>query len=375
MGRVFIAYSSQDMRLLAKLQDELGKRISHTIFVAKWDVPYGESWRKQIQSALDSADFFIPLLSRNFLQSEEAMRELQYAIKLADEKRLRVIPVLIEDLKSEEIPYHVSDKQYIPYKPFDARIDDLVRVLGEAVLSKPQDLIDYVNRKKLSSREMVDLAKQALEITLGHPTEWGRAAKAIADRLWNQGHQQEALEVYDILVKKFPQIDSIRISRAGYLRKLRHYQEADNECALLLQRDPKSVQALISRFWVMYEWMISTSSPEQQQLHIHSVKECLENLGNIEAASSPFFLPQYLNSLAKGAELCKDVLYADKALSLINNNEYTLKQVRKWEERKSILNSLGILERIYINLGEADKSDGLRTLKEQLEDLWQMYRY
>ena len=379
MAKIFVAYSSKDMRLLTRLRDELERRSPHTLFIAEWDVPYGEIWREQIQTNLDLADFFVPLLSRNFLQSEEAKRELHYAIRLADEKKLRVIPVLIEDLKGDELPYYIADRQYIRYQPFDAMISELIKALprvhvDESALSAPQDLIDYTKRKELSPQEMVDLARQALKTTWGQPSEWGRAAKDIADRLWNQGNSDEALEIYDALIERFPLIDSLRISRSSYRLKLRDYQGADDDCAAVLQRDPENIKALIQRFWVRWEWANSMTTPEQQREHIQIVENCLETLGSIRAALTTF-LPGYLHVLAAGAELCRNISYAEKARLLIDNNKERLKKEKIGAARRAILNCLKILERFYQNIGEADKVEKLKAFRESLEDNWKLYKY
>src|SRR5262252_6705058 len=98
MAKVFIAYSSKDLRFLTDLRNQLRLKSTHQVFIAEFRLQAGQEWRLEVERNLAQADFFVPLISKNFLDSPEARRELSGAIDLVDQQKLTIAPLLIEQL-------------------------------------------------------------------------------------------------------------------------------------------------------------------------------------------------------------------------------------------------------------------------------------
>jgi hypothetical protein len=122
---VFISYSHADEVIVNKLALHLVKNNAH-VWVDKWELSVGESIINRVQEAIQESSALLVILSKASVVSEWCKKELSAGlIRELEEKRVVVLPVLIEDC---EIPIFLRDKLYADLrKDFD---DGLHHILG-----------------------------------------------------------------------------------------------------------------------------------------------------------------------------------------------------------------------------------------------------
>ncbi|MHC1572804.1 MAG: toll/interleukin-1 receptor domain-containing protein [Methanosarcinales archaeon] len=377
MGTIFIAYSSEDMRFLTNLGKQLRPRTNHEIWIAKEAIDVGKEWRKEIEDMLNQADFFVPLISKSFLARPEPRRELSGAIDLADQKKLKIIPIIIEELKHEELPIFVRATQYIPYQPFDSMLDELLKALSSEInpLSSKAAFEQYVDSMELKPEEMVKLGEQVLTTMWPIRSEMSKAAKYAADKLKNQGYLDEALYLYSLIVNFSPSTDALRVARAKINLQLRNYQSADDDCAEVLKWNPTNVWALHQRFWINHEWALSKPSRQESEQQRSTMKESLQTLQNAPSAFSTLFLTASILALAKGAIICEQTDFAISAKKAIDLYNAQLSKSNRHKDRIAILKAMRTLEQFYQNMGDTDTADNLRSQRTEFEDRWKRYSY
>lgn len=377
MGTIFIAYSSEDMRFLTNLRKQLKPRTTHEIWIAKEAIDVGKEWRMEIEDGLNQADFFVPLISKSFLARPEPRRELWGAIDLADQKNLKIIPVIIEDIKSEKLPIFVRATQYIPYQPFDSMLEKLVKALSPEMdpLSNRAAFEQYVDSRRLKPEEMVKLGEQVLTTMWPNRSEMSKAAKYVADKLKYQGYLDEALYIYDLIVNFSPSTDALRVARAKINLQLRDYQLADDDCAEVLKWKPTNVWALHQRFWINHEWFLSKPSQRESQQQRSTMEESLQALQNAPNAFSTLFLTASILALAKGAIICEKTDFANSAKKAIDLNIAQLSKSNRHKDRIALLKAMRTLEQFYQNIGDANTADNLKSQKNKFEERWKIYSY
>jgi|SRR5579884_1137928 len=100
MQRVFIAYVQEDSDAARKLYYEFAQRGFNTWMDKKKLMP-GQNWPRAIESAIETADFFVPCFSRNSVSKRGTFQsELRWAIECASQMPLDqmfIIPVRLEE--------------------------------------------------------------------------------------------------------------------------------------------------------------------------------------------------------------------------------------------------------------------------------------
>lgn len=126
---IFISYSHEDDKFALQLASQLVQHKTR-IWIDKWELHVGDSLIDRIQNAIQDASALIVILSKASVASEWCKKELNVAlIRELDEKRVVVLPVLIEDC---EIPLFLRDKFYAD---FTKSYDDGIREVLEATAS------------------------------------------------------------------------------------------------------------------------------------------------------------------------------------------------------------------------------------------------
>jgi|GEM_PF-6269316 len=96
----FISYSHLDKIIVSKFLKSLPSYISH--WFDENDAKLGLKIEDQINKALDvKVDYFIVFVSQNSLKSNCVRKE----IKIAQDKNLKIVPVIIDDLSNEDENY------------------------------------------------------------------------------------------------------------------------------------------------------------------------------------------------------------------------------------------------------------------------------
>jgi TIR domain/Clp amino terminal domain, pathogenicity island component len=97
-NKVFISYSHRDTRWKTRLEVHL-RPIVDAGLITYWHdkmITPGDKWRKEIQSAIESAKIAILLISADFLASEFITRkEVPELLKAAEERGCQIFPIII----------------------------------------------------------------------------------------------------------------------------------------------------------------------------------------------------------------------------------------------------------------------------------------
>jgi TIR domain len=125
---IFISYSHQDSDFALNLAMQL---VTHKakVWIDKWELNVGDSIIDRIQNAVEGATALLVILSKASVASEWVKKELNSGlIRELDEKRVIVLPILIEDCK---IPMFLRDKKYADFtKDYDEGIQEVLKAIA-----------------------------------------------------------------------------------------------------------------------------------------------------------------------------------------------------------------------------------------------------
>jgi len=162
MSDVFISYSRKDIAFASLLRQSLeGCQVDTWI---DWDrIPVGERWWGEIQEAIQSANIFMFIISKSSLGSKVCKQEIELALK----NHKRIIPVVVDDLKPEEVQAFVPD---LPQYNWIIFMREHIFQLAENPLAegeKPEDKI-----VALPKRPQFEQALEKLNIAIHTDWEW-----------------------------------------------------------------------------------------------------------------------------------------------------------------------------------------------------------
>lgn len=121
---IFISYSHADREFVEKMAAHLVKHKTN-VWVDTWELNVGDSILDRIQEAIQGSSALLIVLSQASTQSEWCRKELSAGlIRELDEKRIIVLPVLIEDC---DIPVFLRDKMYADMRhDFDSGLKSIL---------------------------------------------------------------------------------------------------------------------------------------------------------------------------------------------------------------------------------------------------------
>jgi hypothetical protein len=105
----FLSYSHKDGKFADRFVKDL-RKLGHTVWCDDDHIMIGESIRRAIESGIAASRFTIVLVSRSSVQSEWCQKELDMAIEDETSKKIKVLPIVIEDC---EIPKILRGKRYL----------------------------------------------------------------------------------------------------------------------------------------------------------------------------------------------------------------------------------------------------------------------
>jgi hypothetical protein len=109
--RVFLSYVKEDEGLARRLAKTLQKARFEP-WLAEDEVASGSNWAKSVGDALDTSDAIVLLLSKDFLRSDWAQKEWEFAITSRKHAK-RVLPVLTPGTEIETVPWIVKRIQHV----------------------------------------------------------------------------------------------------------------------------------------------------------------------------------------------------------------------------------------------------------------------
>ena len=114
MAKIFVSYSRKDIEFAKRLTGELQK--SELDFWVDWEgIPPTVDWMRQVQKGIEESDIFLFLLSPDSAKSKVCGEEITHAIKNGK----RLIPLIVRDIKSEEVPQELSHLNWIFFRKED----------------------------------------------------------------------------------------------------------------------------------------------------------------------------------------------------------------------------------------------------------------
>ena len=125
MAKVFVSYSRKDTEFTKHLTQELQK--SEIEFWVDWEgIPPTVDFMKKIENGIEESDAFLFLLSPDSAKSKVCGDEIAHAVK----NNKRLIPLMIRDVKEDEVPAAFSHLNWIFFREqddFDASFKKLLQ--------------------------------------------------------------------------------------------------------------------------------------------------------------------------------------------------------------------------------------------------------
>lgn len=112
MAKIFISYSSKDLKFATQLRADLNA-LGHQVWMDEWNILVGESVPKKINEGLSECDYVAVILSRSSVASRWV--ETEWQSKYWDEIKegeVKVLPLLLEKC---ELPKILAHKKYADF--------------------------------------------------------------------------------------------------------------------------------------------------------------------------------------------------------------------------------------------------------------------
>lgn len=135
-----------------------------TLWLDRYEIKPGDYLRERINEGIVKAKYFIAVLSPASIKSEWVKREIDSAmIRELDEKRIRLIPVLIGSMTDKDIPGDIRGKLYLDFRNDDKANAALERLID---LLKPEVRLrkEFLKELRAGLPEMTDRIARLSEI-------------------------------------------------------------------------------------------------------------------------------------------------------------------------------------------------------------------
>ena len=127
--KVFISYSRKDRSAVARIAAALEAEDGIEVFRDTDDILPTEEWRGRLEQLIREADTVVFALSPHSATSEVC----RWEVELAESLNKRIAPIVIKDVKPEDVPEALSKLNYIFFtnrREFDASIGNLIAALN-----------------------------------------------------------------------------------------------------------------------------------------------------------------------------------------------------------------------------------------------------
>lgn len=126
---VFISYSHADKEKIDLIAGHLLRKRAN-VWIDRWELKAGDSIINRVQEAVEGSSALLIMLSTASIESVWCKKELTAGLfRELDEKRVVVVPVLLEDCK---IPLFLRDKMYADFRTdFDSGMHSLLESVAQ----------------------------------------------------------------------------------------------------------------------------------------------------------------------------------------------------------------------------------------------------
>jgi hypothetical protein len=131
----FISHATEDARFAHTLADDL-RRLGMQVWIVPESIYAGESWVEAIERGLQESSHVLVVLTPAAVESQWVKKEVEIAITLECEKRIRLIPL---ELKPTEIPLLLKSYQMVPFcRDYNDGLRQLANSMGLSINIKPK---------------------------------------------------------------------------------------------------------------------------------------------------------------------------------------------------------------------------------------------
>lgn len=169
MKKLFISYSRADEAYKTALYKHLSILKKHhgiELWSDKSILP-GEEWNERIMDNMRNSDIFLFLLSSDFLSSKECYeKEAAFAFKLAEEKKVSIIPVIVRPCGWKSTPFeklHVLPQNANPISKWDDKDEAYNYILDEIIRSVKQEEAGKKKENKLFDNIKINNALETIK--------------------------------------------------------------------------------------------------------------------------------------------------------------------------------------------------------------------
>ncbi len=136
--RIFLSYATEDYAVAEWLTFKL-TALGYSVWCDRVQLLGGESYPTEIDTAIKEQTFrFIALLSRSSLNKPNPVKERTLALNIARERHTDfLIPLNLVGLGPTELPWELSDLDYIDFRRWDRGLSQLVKALQKAEAPRP----------------------------------------------------------------------------------------------------------------------------------------------------------------------------------------------------------------------------------------------
>ena len=157
-GKTFFSYSRDDSEFVLKLAKDL-RAAGADVWLDQLDIGAGKRWDAEIETALESSQGQLVILSPSSVSSNNVMDEVSYAL----EKGKQVIPILFKEC---QIPFRLKRLQYLDFTGnYETGFNQLLKSLNlekKKESEKAQSIPGAVDVIK-SNEEKAAIEKQKLD--------------------------------------------------------------------------------------------------------------------------------------------------------------------------------------------------------------------
>lgn len=116
---VFLSYTGNDRNVAKKLRLELNKKFRKVIDYRDGETMFsGQVWREQVNLMLESSAIAVPILSADFISSQNCLNELRRIMELRKRKGLVVLPVKVSN-ENLDLPETIAFLNYLRLWEYD----------------------------------------------------------------------------------------------------------------------------------------------------------------------------------------------------------------------------------------------------------------
>src|SRR5919108_2736649 len=114
MSHIFVSYSRKDLDFAGKIVQALAENKLDT-WVDWKGIPPTVDWWKEIEKGIEEADIFLFFLSPDSVKSKVCNQEIAHAVKNGK----RLIPIVVRDITSEEVPPEINHLNWMFFRKTD----------------------------------------------------------------------------------------------------------------------------------------------------------------------------------------------------------------------------------------------------------------